>query len=100
MLMKKLLIATAVVALVPGGWYAYTAIWSGPAAPNFQTAEIARASIVSSVSATGTIEPIVKVLVGSQVSGTVVRWFADFNQPVAKNFILAQLDQDRYKRTL
>jgi HlyD family secretion protein len=43
---------------------------------------------------------LVKVLVGSQVSGTVTRWYADFNQRVEQGFVLAELDQDRFKATL
>ncbi|MEW6249128.1 MAG: efflux RND transporter periplasmic adaptor subunit [Planctomycetota bacterium] len=80
-----------------GGWYAYGR-WVAPADPiTYREAEVQRGTIVSTVSATGTVQPLVKVLVGSQVSGTVVRWYADFNASVTKDFVLAELDQDRFK---
>src|SRR5438552_18975840 len=99
--MKKLAVSLFfIAALAAGGWYGYQAVWGAPPPPSYQTAAIARTSIVSTVSATGTVEPTVKVLVGLQVSGTVVRWFADFNQRIQKNFVLANLDPDRYERSV
>ncbi|MBI4719114.1 MAG: efflux RND transporter periplasmic adaptor subunit [Planctomycetes bacterium] len=72
--------------------------WSDtkPAA-TYKTATVTRNTLVSTVTATGNLEPLVKVLVGSQVSGTVVRWYADFNQRVEEGFVLAELDQDRFR---
>lgn len=83
-----------------GGYYGYQR-W-GDAAPvvRYKTAEVRQGPITSTVSATGTIEPLIKVLVGSQVSGTVMKWYADFNDRVAAGFVLAELDQDRFKATL
>ncbi|MCG3125619.1 MAG: Macrolide export protein MacA [Phycisphaerae bacterium] len=83
-----------------GGYYSYQK-WGGAAPPvRYKTAEVKQGPITSTVSATGTIEPLVKVLVGSQVSGTVMKWYADFNDPVTAGFVLAELDQDRFKATL
>lgn len=83
-----------------GGVYGYLQ-WSRPSsAPAYRTAEVSRGTVVQTVSATGNVEPLIKVLVGSQVSGTVMSWYADFNQPVTKDFVLAELDQDRYRATL
>ncbi len=86
--------------LAAGGWYGYTNWWAVPQPPQFRTAEIKRGDLVSTVSATGTIEPLVKVLVGSQVSGTVMKWYADFNQQVSEGFVLAEIDQDRFKASV
>ena len=66
----------------------------------YKTALVMRGTLVSTVTATGNLEPLVKVLVGSQVSGTVTHWFADFNQRVEEGFILAQIDKDRFKAGL
>ena len=98
--MKRLLFLLVVLGLAGGGWYYWDREWSRPPPPQFQTAKVSRASIISTVSATGTIEPLVKVLVGSQVSGTVMKWYADFNQTIEKGSKLAELDQDRYQRNL
>lgn len=89
-----------VAALGAAGFYGYRA-WNGhePEA-TYRTAEVGRGTIVATVSATGTIEPVVKVLVGSQVSGTVTRWYADFNDEVKVGEVLLELDQDRYRATL
>jgi HlyD family secretion protein len=82
------------------GWYGYRSWFSGDQTPTYKTAEIKQGTVVATVSATGTVEPLLKVVVGSQVSGTVMRWYADFNQRVQQDFVLAELDQDRYKAQL
>lgn len=66
----------------------------------YKTAPVSRNTVVSTVTATGNLQPLVSVVVGSQVSGTVTRWYADFNQRVEEGFVLAELDQDRFKATL
>jgi HlyD family secretion protein len=86
--------------LASGGWYGYRTWRGNDQQPTYKTAPIKRGTVVSTVSATGTLEPLLKVVVGSQVSGTVMRWYADFNQRVEQDFVLAELDQDRYKAQL
>lgn len=58
-----------------------------------ETAVVAKGSISNSVTATGTIEPIEKVDVGTQVSGVIDKLFVDFNSHVKKGQILAELDK-------
>jgi len=83
-----------------GGYLGFKS-WTGrEPAITYKTAAVARGTLVSTVTATGNLEPLVKVLVGSQVSGTVTRWYADFNQRVEQGFVLAELDKDRFKATL
>jgi HlyD family secretion protein len=98
---RALVVAVVAVLVVgAGGWYGYQR-WISPApAVTYKEAEVRRGTIVATVSATGTVQPLMKVLVGSQVSGTVTRWYADFNQRVEQGFILAELDQDRFKAQL
>jgi len=98
---RALVVAVVAVLVVgAGGWYGYQR-WISPApAVTYKEAEVRRGTIVGTVSATGTVQPLMKVLVGSQVSGTVTRWYADFNQRVEQGFILAELDQDRFKAQL
>jgi HlyD family secretion protein len=95
--MRALIIVVILVALGSGGWYGYRYWMSPPDQPSYRTAEVKRGNVVQTVSATGTVEPLVNVLVGSQVSGTITRWYADFNQQVKEGFVLAELDQDRFK---
>jgi HlyD family secretion protein len=66
-----------------------------PAAPSssgFETAEVTRGPVRSVVTATGTVEPRVQVLVGSQVSGRIQALYADFNSTVARGQTIARID--------
>jgi HlyD family secretion protein len=86
-------LAVAVVAL--GGWW-----WKGrnaAAAPKYRTTEVERGTIEAVVSATGTVRPVVQVEVGSQVSGTVVRIFSDYNARVRQGQVLLQLDPASFR---
>lgn len=65
--------------------------------PKYMTAPVTRGSVVASVEATGTINPLTTVPVGSYVSGTVKYIFADFNTHVTAGQVLAQLDPDVYE---
>ena len=58
----------------------------------YKTAEIHRGSIVNTVTATGTIEPIVQVEVGTQVSGIINHIYVDYNSVVKKGEVIAELD--------
>jgi HlyD family secretion protein len=61
-------------------------------AANYQTAEITRGGITQAVTATGTLNPVVNVQVGSQVSGNIAKLFADFNSQVKAGQTVAQID--------
>jgi HlyD family secretion protein len=65
---------------------------SDAAAPVVRTAPVTRGSIVAAVQATGTVEPVTTVTVGSQVSGTIAWLGADFNSVVRKGDVIARLD--------
>ncbi len=58
----------------------------------FRTEKVVRGDITSSVTASGTVNAVTTVLVGTQVSGTVKEIFVDFNSAVKKNQIIAQID--------
>jgi HlyD family secretion protein len=74
--------------------------WSNANGPNYKLAMLDRGPIVSTVTATGTINPITTVIVGSQLSGQLVEILADYNDRVTAGQILARLnsDQIRFKR--
>ena len=59
----------------------------------FETAPVKMGSIVNTVTATGTLEAITSVVVGTQVSGIVDKLYVDFNSPVKKGQVLAELDK-------
>jgi len=97
---RTVLVLTILAIVGVGGYFGIKAWSDRPPTITYKTAPAVRRTIVSTVTATGTLEPLVKVLVGSQVSGTVIHWYADFNQKVEKGFVLAELDVDRFKATL
>ena len=59
----------------------------------FKTEKAAKANIQNSVTATGTIEPVTSVTVGTQVSGIVSKLFVDYNSVVKKGQVIAELDK-------
>jgi HlyD family secretion protein len=85
--------ALAVIAILSVGWV----IRGRSDDPNYLTAEVQRGGITSVVQATGTINPLTTVPVGSYVSGTVQYVFADFNSRVEAGQVLAQLDPEVYQ---
>ena len=66
-------------------------------APSITSEAISRGSIVSIVSATGTLEAVTTVQVGSQVSGSIDALYADFNSIVKKGQLLARLEQSLFR---
>src|SRR3981081_564621 len=69
-------------------------------ATNYQTATITRGPITQAVTATGTLNPVVNVQVGSQVSGNIAKLFADFNSEVKAGQIVAQIDPALFQATV
>lgn len=59
----------------------------------YKTVEVQRGSIVNTVTATGTIEPIIQVEVGTQVSGIINHIYVDYNSVVKKGEVIAELDK-------
>ena len=60
---------------------------------SFETAAVASANIMNSITATGTIEPVTSVTVGTQVSGIVSKLYVDYNSVVKKGQVIAELDK-------
>jgi HlyD family secretion protein len=87
---RILLVSTAVLT----GTVALTAYYraAGSDGPAYTTARVTRGDIVQSVKATGTIQAVTTVTVGSQVSGTIAALEADFNSQVKKGQVIARLD--------
>ncbi len=90
------LIGIMFILFIGGGgiWYWWA---SGIPPIHYKTLPVERGPITAIVTATGTINPVVSVQVGSQVSGKVAQLFADFNSKVTKGQILAQIDQKPFK---
>ncbi|MCA3256015.1 MAG: efflux RND transporter periplasmic adaptor subunit [Alphaproteobacteria bacterium] len=84
--------AALVVILVAGWWF------TRDRAPKveYQTAAIERGDIVTSISASGKIQALNTVEVGSQLSGQLVALYADFNTPVKRGQVLARIDPSTF----
>ncbi len=66
-------------------------------APQYQTTAITRGELTKLVTATGTLNPVVNVTVGSQVSGRISKLNVDFNSIVKSNEIIAEIDPSTYQ---
>ncbi len=99
-MMRVFLLLVVLLGVSTGAYFGYQQWWGRAGPVRYKTAEVDRGDIVFSITATGSVEPVERVLVGSQVSGTVTRWYADFNQLVKKGELLAELDQDRFNAIL
>jgi HlyD family secretion protein len=95
--MKRVGIILAVVAigLTIGGYVFFNGERKTPV--RYRTAEVERGSVISVVSATGTINPVVSVQVGTQVSGMVKSLHADFNTRVKAGDTVAVIDPEPFK---
>lgn len=89
---KKWWIAGAVVAVVVVAW---ALIGGGKKEEkvSFDTAKVENQNIHTSITATGTIEPVTSVTVGTQVSGIVAKLYVDYNSIVKKGQVIAELDR-------
>ena len=67
---------------------------------NYQTAVVTRGALTQAVTATGTLNPVVNVQVGSQVSGNIQKLFVDFNSKVKAGDVVAQIDPALFKATV
>jgi HlyD family secretion protein len=87
---RRLIVITVLASLAAAGATTYDRL--GAAQPVVTTDTVSRGSIVTVISATGTLEAVETVEVGTQVSGTVQAIGADFNAIVKKGQVLARLD--------
>lgn len=90
----RLYAAAAIVTILVAGVFF---VRSGAAAPEIITAPVTRGSIVEIVAATGTLEAVTTVQVGSQISGTIQSLTADFNSLVHKGEVLARIEPSSYQ---
>lgn len=96
-MVKVVATLTILAALGGGGWFGYQKYAKSDTGSEFVTRPLERGDIVRTVSATGTIEPLVKTIVGSEVSGNIKQWYTDFNESVTAGQKLAEIDPARFK---
>ncbi|MGZ5424037.1 MAG: efflux RND transporter periplasmic adaptor subunit [Candidatus Aminicenantales bacterium] len=95
---KKIIWIIAALVIITGAILGLTVFKSGKnGVPKYRTEVIGRGDIEALVVTSGTLNPIETVDVGAQVSGKIEKLYADFNTPVKKGDIVAELDQEPLK---
>ena len=88
-----ILITVALVIAGCGIWYFHHGQDDTSA---YQTVTVARGDLTQRVTATGTLNPVVNVTVGSQVSGIINKLYVDYNSMVQSNEVIAEIDPSTY----
>ncbi|MBU1041207.1 MAG: efflux RND transporter periplasmic adaptor subunit [Proteobacteria bacterium] len=91
----KLAAAALLILALAGG--AYSFLRGGKQTESYRTSKAARGTLSSTVTSSGTINPVVSVSVGAAVSGTIKELFVDFNSPVKKGQVIAQIDPATFR---
>ena len=89
------IVGVVVAAVMIAGGYLYTQGLG--ARPAFRTSPVSRGPLTAAVSATGTLNAVVTVLVGSQISGQIKELHADFNSQVKKGQVIARIDPEIFE---
>ena len=92
---KLFLVLVILLAAVGGGWW----YWKTHTAEKitYKTTTVTRGDITQAVTATGTLNPVLNVQVGSQISGNIEKLFADYNSQVKAGQVVAQIEPSIYK---
>lgn len=90
---KKTALAVAILAVIGGGFFLYFNHKQIPAEVSFETTRVKKATLRNCITATGTIEAVTQVDVGTQVSGIIDKIYVDYNTEVKKGQIIAELDK-------
>lgn len=90
---KQIILYSSILLVILAFGYWFLKKESTGKVATYITAEVKTGSIVNNVTATGTVQPVKKVEVGTQVSGVIKKIYVDFNSPVKRGQLLAELDQ-------
>src|SRR5262249_53799842 len=93
----SLAIVGILVLLGLAGWQSVGHLWGRQHGTKYRLATVERSALMASISATGTLNPVITVQVGTQVSGMIEKLFADFNSTVVPGQQLAQINQASFR---
>jgi len=93
---KKVVFTVIALLLIGGAGFAYWRLGNSTKESPYLTVMVSRGNVRQVVSSTGTLQAVVTVIVGSQVSGTIAKLNADFNTKVTKGQVVAELDQSKF----
>ncbi|HSE39650.1 MAG TPA: biotin/lipoyl-binding protein, partial [Acidobacteriota bacterium] len=88
---KKIVILLGIGLILALSFWLYSSA-RNQKSPKYKTEKVEKGDITSIVTATGTLSALTTVAVGSQVSGIISKLYVDFNSPVKKGQLLAELD--------
>ncbi len=97
MTMKRVVSVVVVAALIGAGVWGYFYAQSRGNTPKYRTVRVERGPLTAAVSATGNLNAVTTVQVGSQVSGQIKELFADFNTVVRKGQLIARIDPETFE---
>src|SRR5688572_24260954 len=92
----KIVVAAVLLAMAGGGWYWYRGK-GAEGEVRYRTAKVERGPITAVVVASGTLNAVTTVQVGSQISGQVKDIYADFNTAVKKDQVIARIDPSTFE---
>ena len=95
-LLRNVLLLSLILAGSGGGYLWYSRQTAQSPEQRYRIQAVEKGDIVQTVSANGTLNPVVLVNVGTQVSGTVTKLYVDFNDKVEKGQALLELDPSLY----
>jgi len=96
LIFNKYALMVAVLLIGGGGYYLWESSRTQSSETRYRTQLVERGDLTQLASANGTLNPVVLVNVGTQVSGTVKKWYADFNDHVKEGQKLLELDPALY----
>jgi HlyD family secretion protein len=96
--MKTILALLFLAAAGGGGWWFFSR--NGDKAPEYSTIAVSEGAMTQMVTATGTLNPVMNVTVGSQISGYIQELHADFNSSVKAGQVVARLDPATFLATV
>jgi HlyD family secretion protein len=89
---RKLSLISILLVLILTGVAGFYWFSNGNRKQSFRTAPVERGDLLSTISSTGTLNAVVTVQVGTQVSGTIQQMLVDYNSPVKKGMLVARID--------
>ncbi|MCS7215281.1 MAG: efflux RND transporter periplasmic adaptor subunit [Thermodesulfovibrio sp.] len=95
---KKIFIVSVIVVLII--LIGLVIIISRSKKTEFKTVKVQRGDVIQRVTATGNVNPVTTILVGTRVSGTIVALYADYNSVVKKGQLIAQIDPTPFENEL
>jgi HlyD family secretion protein len=95
--LKKIIALAIVVVVILGLYLAFGRAQKDEPEIRYVTVPVEKGTLKAEITSSGTLKPVVEVLVGSQVSGTIKELYADFESVVKKDELIALIDPDTYQ---